>query len=67
MHLCTVVPVSLSVGANRIVTGHGIPHPAGDPSLESREKEYALRKRLVTNALKALTTDITDQTVFSKD
>ena len=32
VHLCTVVPISLTVGANRIVPAIAIPHPFGDPA-----------------------------------
>ena len=33
VHMCTVTPISLTVGANRIVPTIAIPHPLGDPSL----------------------------------
>jgi len=29
VHICTVVPISLTVGANRIVPAVAIPHPLG--------------------------------------
>ena len=63
VHMCTVVPISLTVGANRIVPTIAIPHPLGDPSL-SKEEEYELRKKLVKKALDALTTEVDGQTVF---
>lgn len=63
VHMCTVTPISLTVGANRIIPTIAIPHPLGNPSL-SAEDEYALRKKLVSAALKALCTEIEDQTVF---
>lgn len=62
-HVCTIVPISLTVGANRIVPAVAIPHPLGNPSL-TKDQEKALRRRLVLKALKALTTDIDRQTVF---
>jgi len=62
-HICTVVPISLTVGANRIVPAVAIPYPLGNPQL-SPEDEYAVRKKIVKNAFKALTTDVEDQTVF---
>lgn len=65
VHMCTVVPISLTVGANRIVPTIAIPHPLGDPKLEQRE-EKALRRRLVERALKALSTEVDGQTVFEK-
>ena len=63
VHMCTVVPISLTVGANRIVPAVAIPHPLGNPNLE-KDEELALRRRLVTKALEALTTEVDDQTVF---
>ncbi|SHH37620.1 selenoprotein B, glycine/betaine/sarcosine/D-proline reductase family [Thermosyntropha lipolytica DSM 11003] len=63
VHICTVVPISKTVGANRIVPAVAIPHPLGDPKL-SPEEEKALRRKIVEKALKALCTDVEDQTVF---
>lgn len=63
VHMCTVVPISLTVGANRIVPTIAIPHPLGDPKLEPKE-EKALRRKLVERALEALETEVTEQTVF---
>ena len=63
VHICTIVPISKTVGANRIVPAVAIPHPLGNPSLGFKE-EYALRKKLIEKALKALETDIESQTVF---
>lgn len=63
VHMCTVTPISMTVGANRIVPTIAIPHPLGNPAL-SKEDEYALRKKLVTRALEALTTEVEDQTIF---
>ena len=63
VHMCTVTPISLTVGANRIVPTIAIPHPWGNPAL-THEEEYELRKKLVLKALKALTTEVTDQTIF---
>jgi glycine reductase complex component B subunit gamma len=63
VHMCTVVPISLTVGANRIVPTVAIPHPLGNPSLEKQD-EYDLRYRLVERALKALETPVEGQKVF---
>lgn len=63
MHICTVTPISLTVGANRIVPAVAIPHPLGDPKLTEAE-EYHLREKIVDEALKALQTEVTEQTVF---
>ena len=63
VHICTIVPISLTVGANRIVPAVAIPHPLGNPNL-SKEDEKKLRRELVERALKALTTPVDSQTVF---
>jgi glycine reductase complex component B subunit gamma len=63
VHICTIVPISKTVGANRIVPAIAIPHPLGDPT-RSREEEKALRRKLVEKALRALETKIDGQTVF---
>lgn len=63
VHICTVTPISITVGANRIVPAVAIPHPLGNPNLDADE-EYKLRRRIVDEALKALTTEVTEQTVF---
>ena len=63
VHVCTVVPISLTVGANRIVPAIAIPHPLGNPALEKAE-EKKLRRKLVEKALRALQTEVDKQTVF---
>ncbi len=63
VHMCTVVPISLTIGANRIVPAVGIPYPLGNPTLGERES-YKLRVKLVKRALKALQTPVDGQTVF---
>ncbi len=65
VHVCTVVPISLTVGANRIVPAVAIPHPLGNPAL-SKKDEKELRRELVLKALKALQTEVDGQTVFEK-
>ena len=40
-----------------------IPHPLGNPELDAKE-EFNLRKKLVEKALKALETEVQEQTVF---
>lgn len=63
VHMCTVVPISLTVGANRIVPTVAIPYPLGNPALSiSDEKE--LRRKLVKKALKALETFVSEQTIL---
>lgn len=63
VHMCTVTPISVTVGANRIIPTVAIPYPLGNPSLPP-EEERDLRRRLVSNALAALTTEVEDQRVF---
>ncbi|MBO0410673.1 glycine/betaine/sarcosine/D-proline family reductase selenoprotein B [Enterococcus hulanensis] len=63
VHICTVVPISQTVGANRIVPAVAIPHPLGNPSLSLKE-EQKLRRGIVEKALVALTTPVDEQTVF---
>lgn len=63
VHICTVVPISLTVGANRIVPAVAIPHPLGNPAL-TVEEEKDIRRKMLTKALEALATPVDDQTVF---
>ena len=63
--MCTIVPISLSIGANRIVPTVSIPHPLGNPEL-SPEAEKALRRELVERALTALSTPVDEQPVYNK-
>lgn len=63
VHVCTVVPISLTVGANRIVPAIAIPHPLGNPLLEMDE-EKKLRRSIVDKAILALQTEVEEQTVF---
>lgn len=63
VHICTVTPISLTVGANRIVPAIAILHPLGNPALD-KEEEKALRRSIIEKALKALTTEVDGQKVF---
>jgi glycine reductase complex component B subunit gamma len=65
VHICTVVPISLTVGANRIVPAIAIPHPLGNPAL-TLEEERDIRRTMLGKALKALETEVDGQTVFEK-
>ncbi len=65
VHMCTVVPISLTVGANRIIPTVAIPHPLGNPNLTPEDEKH-LRRGLVERALKALQTEVNGQTVFEK-
>ena len=63
VHMCTITPISMTIGANRIVPTIAIPYPLGNPELSDKD-EYDLRYELVDKALKALETEISEQTVF---
>ena len=63
VHICTVTPISITVGANRIVPAIAIPHPLGNPKL-SADEEKVLRRNIVEKALKALETPVDKQTIF---
>lgn len=64
-HVCTIVPISLTVGANRIIPAVAIPHPLGDPEKTPAE-EKKLRKAIVKKALLAMQTPVDEQTVFDE-
>lgn len=63
VHMASIVPISRSVGANRIIPTVAIPYPLGNPAL-APEEEKAVRRKLVEKALEALQTDVSGQTVF---
>ena len=63
VHVATIVPISLTVGANRIVPAVAIPYPLGNPELPDNE-ERGLRLNLVKKALRALQSEVEKQTVF---
>ncbi len=63
VHICTVTPISMTVGANRIVPAIAIPHPLGNPAL-TMEEEKDIRRNILNKALKALQTEVEDQTIF---
>ena len=61
--MCTVTPISLTVGANRIIPTLAIPHPLGNPALDP-EEEKKLRRKLDEQAIKSFTIEVDKQTVF---
>ena len=65
VHIATVVPISLTIGANRIVPAVGIPYPLGDPRL-STDESREIRRKLLEKALIALETSIDEQTIFEE-
>ena len=64
-HLCTMTPVALMVGSNRIIPASGIMHPLGNPDLEP-EAEKALRRTILEKALEALQTELQEQKLFPR-
>lgn len=63
VHMATIVTISKSVGANRIVPTIAIPYPVGDPKV-SESREYEIRKDLVTRAIHSITQDVDKPTLF---
>jgi len=63
VQMANLIPVAKTVGANRMVPTISIPYPLGDPAT-SCEEQHKLRRHRVGVALDALTTPITEQTVF---
>lgn len=62
VHMATIVTISKSVGANRIVPTVAIPYPVGNP--EKGKKEFSLRNSLVDRAIEALSTEVDGPTIF---
>lgn len=52
-HICTVTPISKTVGAIRIIPAIAIPYPVGNPH-ETKEKEREFRTAIVQSALNSL-------------
>lgn len=66
VHVATIVPISKTVGANRIVPAVAIPYPLGNPKL-SQEEEYKIRMKLTQKALYSLQVALQEQTVFEDE
>ena len=63
VHICSIVPISRTVGATRILPAVAIPHPLGDPALPP-DAERRLRAALLERALEALGARVVEQHVF---
>ena len=63
MFVTALPTIAQMVGANRILKGVSITHPAGDPSLAVGD-EHALRRRLIERALEMLSADVAPGTVW---
>ena len=58
--------IALGAGANRVTTGVRVEHVCGDPGL-SDAADLALRRRIVSTALRALETTVGGPTRFDPD
>lgn len=65
VQIATIVPIMLTVGANRIVPGVAIPHPVGDPEAGPKG-DLEKRRELLHRAFKAMSTNIKEQTIFNE-
>lgn len=63
MFITALPTIATMVGANRTVRGVAVTNPVGEPSL-SPEDEFALRRRMVVQALRMLATDVGSKTVW---
>lgn len=63
-HVCTMTPVALMVGSNRVISASGIAHPLGNPDFDPKS-EKALRRTIVEKALRALQEEIKEQKLFT--
>ena len=63
VHMCNLIPVATTVGANSMVPTISIPYPLVNPE-DTPEEQYKLRYHRVGVALDALATEIEEQTVF---
>lgn len=64
VQMANLIPISKTVGANRMVPTISIPYPLGDPNT-SREEQYKLRYHRVGVALESLKTEIEEQMIFA--
>jgi betaine reductase len=64
-HVCTMTPVALMVGSNRVVTAVKIVNPMGNADLEI-EEEKALRRSIAARALEALQSEVKVPTLFER-
>jgi betaine reductase len=62
-HVCTMTPIALMVGSNRVIPACGIAHPLGNPDLDP-DSERMLRKSVLEKALQALKEEIKEQKLF---
>lgn len=63
-HICSITPVALMVGSNRIIPGNKIVNPVGNAELTPQE-EKSFRREILEKALKSLETEIEAQRIFT--
>jgi hypothetical protein len=61
--ISAIYGLALSAGGNRVVTGVRIEHVVGDPG-RGEEKGYALGLQIMRAAMRALSTEISEPTLF---
>ena len=62
-HITAMTPIAQVTGSNRIVPGITINNPCSDINLPADQQEK-MRKDFIARALKAISTDIAEQTLF---
>jgi len=63
VHITAMTPIAQVTGSNRIIHGVTINNPCSDVDLPA-EQQKNMQKKFVARALKAISTDITGQTLF---
>lgn len=63
VHITNLISVAKVTGSNRIIPGIGLVSPCSDPLL-SAEDQKTMQKKYMERALKALSTDVSEQTFF---
>jgi len=62
-HITAMTPIAQVTGSNRIIPGITINNPCSDVALPA-DQQKKLQKNFAARALKAISTDITEQTLF---
>lgn len=62
-HITNMIDVARVIGSNRIIPGVAITNPCSDTSL-SIDDQLAMRREYMIRAVKAISTDMEQQTFF---
>jgi len=62
-HITNLTPIAKVTGSNRIIPGVALVSPCSDTSLPVEEQKE-MQKKFVARALKAISTNIKEQTLF---